>query len=115
MRFYTEALGFEILAAFADHDGIDGIILGHAGWGWHLEFTRRRTRPVEPHPTDEDLLVLYLPDRAAWREAVCRCHAFGASIVASSNPYWNQRGVTFTDADGYRIVLEQAAWTPDDH
>ena len=30
--------------------------------------------------------------------------------VKSYNPYWDIRGKTFEDADGYRIVLEQAAW-----
>jgi len=34
----------------------------------------------------------------------------GAREVESSNPYWNVRGVTFRDADGYRFVLENAAW-----
>lgn len=110
MRFYTEALGLDVLGAFVDHDGIDGIMLGHAGWAWHLEFTRRRSGPVEPHPTEEDLLVFYLPDSATWQEAVRRCVAFGAAIVTSSNPYWDERGVTFEDTDGYRIVLERAAW-----
>jgi hypothetical protein len=31
--------------------------------------------------------------------------------VVSSNPYWRERGVTFEDPDGYRIVLENAAWS----
>ena len=109
-RFYTEALGFQVLAAFMDHGGFDGIMLGHPGWRWHLEFTRRRSDSVDPHPTDEDLLVLYLPDSAAWHQAVHRCRAFGASIVASSNPFWDQHGITFEDPDGYRIVLQHAAW-----
>lgn len=109
-RFYTRALGFQVLAAFTDHQGIDGIILGHPAWPYHLEFTRRREEPIEPRPTDEDLLVFYLPEPSTWHETVRRCHDRGASVVASSNPYWDKHGITFEDADGYRIVLQQAAW-----
>jgi hypothetical protein len=31
--------------------------------------------------------------------------------VPSFNPYWDRDGVTFEDPDGYRIVLQKAAWT----
>lgn len=109
-RFYTRALGFQVLATFTDHDGIDGIILGHPAWPYHLEFTRRHEDPIWPRPTDEDLLVFYLPEPSLWREVVRRCHDVGASFVPSSNPYWDKHGLTLEDADGYRIVLQQAAW-----
>jgi catechol 2,3-dioxygenase-like lactoylglutathione lyase family enzyme len=108
--FYTRALGFVVLATFADHDGIDGVILGRAGWPYHLEFTRRRNDPVLPRSTDEDLLVFYLPDRSRWSAAVQRVRDAGALVVSSSNPYWDERGVTLEDPDGYRIVLENASW-----
>ena len=36
--------------------------------------------------------------------------ACGYQPVKSFNPYWDVRGRTFEDADGYRIVLQQAAW-----
>jgi hypothetical protein len=36
----------------------------------------------------------------------------GHDRVRSSNPYWEERGATFEDPDGYRIVFENAAWTP---
>ena len=109
-RFYTRALGFEVLAAFDDHDGFDGVVLGHADWPYHLERTRRRGEPADVRPTDEDLLVLYLPVRAEWEAAVRRLLDYGAPAVPSSNPYWSQRGITFEDPDGYRVVLEHAAW-----
>jgi hypothetical protein len=32
--------------------------------------------------------------------------------VAAFNPYWDRDGVTFEDPDGYRIVLQNAAWSP---
>lgn len=109
-RFYTQGLGLRVLARFQDHAGFDGVILGHADWPHHLEFTRRRDQPVTPRPTDEDLLVLYLPARADWSNAVRRVHEVGARQVPSSNPYWEEHGVTFEDPDGYRVVLQNAAW-----
>jgi catechol 2,3-dioxygenase-like lactoylglutathione lyase family enzyme len=109
-RFYVRALGLEVLASFVDHAGFDGVMLGQAGWPYHLEFTRRRTNALSPSPTDEDLLVLYFPDRAEWTAAVLRLRASGAEPVPSSNPYWDERGVTFEDPDGYRIVIQNAGW-----
>jgi catechol 2,3-dioxygenase-like lactoylglutathione lyase family enzyme len=109
-RFYTQALGLEMLAAFVDHAGIDGVVLGHRSWPYHLELTHRPADPVAPCPTDEDLLVFYVPNRSQW-EAVClRIRDCGAPLVPSSNPYWNERGVTFEDPDGYRVVIENATW-----
>jgi catechol 2,3-dioxygenase-like lactoylglutathione lyase family enzyme len=109
-EFYTHALGLEVIGSFADHDGFDGVMLGHAGWPFHLELTHSRGAPIAPRPTDEDLLVFYLPDRVEWSAAVQRVRDFGAAEVKSSNPYWAVRGVTFLDADGYRIVLENDGW-----
>jgi hypothetical protein len=36
--------------------------------------------------------------------------AAGFQTVGSFNPYWNTRGRTYQDADGYRVVLQQAVW-----
>ena len=109
-EFYTRALGLEVLATFADHDGFDGVMLGHTGWPFHLELTYRRHAPIAPRSTEEDLLVFYLPDRAEWNAAVERVRSSGATAVKSSNPYWEVRGVTFLDTDGYRFVLQNDAW-----
>ena len=109
-KFYREGLGFTELYRFADHDGFDGVMLGHVGWPFHLELTHRRGAPITPLSTDEDLLVFYLPDRGEWNAAVQRVRDAGAREVESSNPYWAVRGATFLDADGYRFVLENAGW-----
>ena len=108
--FYTHALGLEVLGAFTDHDGFDGVMLGHEGWPYHLELTHRPGAPIAPRPTEEDLLVFYLPDGGEWSAAVQRVRDAGASEVASANPYWDVRGVTFVDPDGYRVVLEHDSW-----
>lgn len=108
--FYVDGLGFERLAAFEDHAGFDGVILGSPGAPYHLEFTYQRDSDGLPTPHPETLLVFYLPDPADWRAAVARLTAVGAAPVAAQNPYWDRVGLTFEDPDGFRVVLQQDAW-----
>ena len=108
--FYRRGLGFMQLAAFEDHVGFDGVILGAPGLPYHLEFTHRRGHRVGLAPTEDNLLVFYLPDRPAWQAAVDRLGDLGAKAVASYNPYWDVQGKTFADPDGYRVVLQNADW-----
>jgi catechol 2,3-dioxygenase-like lactoylglutathione lyase family enzyme len=109
-RFYRDGLGFEVIASFADHAGFDGIMLGHAGEAYHLEFTHRLGAWVGRAPTPENLLVFYLPDRSEWEQAVQRMLDRGYFPTPSYNPYWDANGKTFEDPDGYRVVLQNAAW-----
>lgn len=109
-EFYTRALGFEVLGAFDDHAGFDGVMLGHAGWPYHLELTHQSEHAITPRPTAEDLLAIYLPEREEWEAAIHRIRATGARPVPSHNPYWDQHGLTFEDPDGYRIVIANIAW-----
>jgi catechol 2,3-dioxygenase-like lactoylglutathione lyase family enzyme len=110
VRFYRDGLGLEVIASFDDHDGFDGRILGHPQAPWHLEFTYRHGHRVGGAPTQDNLLVFYLPERAEWESAVERMRAHGHAPVVSYNPYWDRLGVTFEDPDGYRIVLQNMAW-----
>jgi len=109
---YCRGLALRVLASFRDHDGFDGIMIGPAEADYHLEFTRSRQHPVTPSPTPEDLLVFYYPSQSEWRLACERMDAAGFQQVSSCNPYWNARGRTYQDLDGYRVVLQQAAWVP---
>jgi len=111
VRFYIDGLGFEKLGSFADHEGFDGFMIGLPGAVYHLEFTHRAGHSVGRAPTEENLLVFYLPDRSEWDRAVERMQAAGYSPVASLNPYWDRHGRTFEDPDGYRVVLQNAAWS----
>ncbi len=108
--FYTTGLGLYIIGHFEDHDGFDGVMLGIPGASYHLEFTRKRGHEVGRAPTEDHLLVFYLPDRAEWQRVIDRMRGAGHSPVASFNPYWDKLGVTFEDPDGYRVVLQGAAW-----
>ena len=110
VRFYRDGLGFEVIAGFQEHDGFDGVMLGHPGHVWHLEFTHRRGHRAGRAPTQDNLLVFYLPEREAWEAAVARMRAAGYEPVPSYNPFWDRQGLTFEDPDGYRVVLQNAAW-----
>ena len=112
IHFYRDGLGFEVLSSFQDHAGFDGVMLGHRGAGYHLEFTHARDASAGSAPTKENLLVFYLPDREVWRAAAERMREAGYEPVPSANPYWDLHGVTFEDPDGYRVVLEKSPWTP---
>ncbi len=109
-HFYVEALGMSELYAFAGHEGFDGLIVGQPHAPYHVEFTRQAGQEVPPAPTAENLLVFYLPEVAAWEAAVARMEAHGYPPVPAHNAYWDAHGRTFADPDGYRVVLQQAAW-----
>ena len=109
---YVQGLGLVELARFDDHAWFDGAMLGRQGLGFHFEFTRSRRGRLTPSPTPEDLLVIYLPNHEEWRDTCARMLEAGFAEAQSFNPYWEQRGRTFVDPDGYRVVLERDRWTP---
>jgi catechol 2,3-dioxygenase-like lactoylglutathione lyase family enzyme len=109
--FYRDGLGLEVVGGFKDHDGFEGVMLAFPNAAWHLEFTAKAGHAAGRAPTEDNLLVLYLPDDTNWRATVSRIEATGHSRVASFNPYWDVRGATFEDPDGYRVVLQNAGWS----
>lgn len=110
LRFYRDGLGLVVISSFQDHEGFDGLMLGVPGASYHLEFTCKRGHQSGRAPTQENLLVFYLPDSAEWQAAVDRMAAHGYQPQASFNPYWDISGRTFEDPDGYRVVLQHGAW-----
>lgn len=110
VAFYRDGLGFEIVSEFKDHDGFDGVMLGFKDAGYHLEFTQKKGHTAGRAPTEEHLLVFYLPDTQNWNEAIHRMESAGYQSVKSFNPYWDVQGKTFEDPDGYRVVLQNAGW-----
>ncbi len=110
-KFYCEALGFERLASFQDHDGFDGEVLGYPGAPWHLEFVYERGgAPAGAAPSEEHLLALYFATPPEYEAAVQRAEVAGAKAVAAHNPYWDRIGRTYADPDGYRVVLVNSPW-----
>ena len=110
LRFYRDGLGLTVLAQFTDHDGFDGVMLGDEAGAFHLEFTRKPGHPAGRAPGPENLLVFYLPNADDWKAAVTRLQDTGYQPVEPFNPYWGRLGRTFEDPDGYRVVLQKAAW-----
>jgi catechol 2,3-dioxygenase-like lactoylglutathione lyase family enzyme len=111
IHFYRDGLGFEVLFRFSGHDGFDGVMLGWKGAPWHLEFTRVQGHTAPRAPSEDHLLVLYLPHHPEWEAAIRRMRDAGYTPVASFNPYWDRNGASFEDPEGYRVVLQNAAWT----
>ncbi len=108
LQFYRDGLGLTLLFEFKDHNGFDGVVLGRHDAPYHLEFTKKHNQHARLPPSDDNLLVFYLPDPAVWLTAVQRMRDAGFAPVLSFNPYWEWEGVTFEDPDGYRIVLHNA-------
>jgi catechol 2,3-dioxygenase-like lactoylglutathione lyase family enzyme len=110
VRFYQRGLGLSILYRFENHGGFDGVMLGSPGAPYHFEFTRAHGHAAGDAPTRDNLLVFYLPGRAEWEAAVQAMRQAGYQPTPAFNPYWDRAGLTFEDPDGYRVVLQQAAW-----
>ncbi|MFB2876159.1 VOC family protein [Floridanema aerugineum] len=111
VHFYTEGLGLQILDRFDNHEGFDGVMVGIPGEAYHFEFTHHRGHTVGEAPTQDNLIVFYLPNQLEWQQAVERMKKTGYEPVISYNPYWDNNGVTFEDPDGYRVVLQNADWS----
>lgn len=75
-EMYCRGLSFNQLGHFADHQGFDGVILGHPHHTYHLEFTHHRGVRVGAAPTQDNLLVFYIPDEAQW---VVQCQQMAAA------------------------------------
>ncbi len=105
VRFYTVGLQLPRIGSFADHDGYDGVMIGLPGVHPHLEFTSHAAGSPCPAPSRDNLLVLYMTDRDAIDATVGRLESLGYGPVEPENPYWRDRGVTFEDPDGWRVVL----------
>ncbi|MFE0133880.1 VOC family protein [Streptomyces sp. NPDC059037] len=112
-RFWAGGLGLDVVyqanggSAPGEHDLL---MLGRPDASWHLELVHEAAHPVQPRPTEEDLLVIYL-DGPVPDEMVARLEEHGGKRVQSPNPYWNEWGVTVEDPDGYRLVLCTRAWS----
>lgn len=110
VKFYREGLGLEVLSSFAGHDGFDGVIVGGKRSPYHFEFTHKRSDRAGQAPSQDDLLVFYIPDENEWKSAIARMRRQGYEPVKSYNPWWDNGGKTFEDIDGYRVVLFNAKW-----
>lgn len=105
---YQRGLELEMVASFRGHAGHDGIVLAGQGAAWEIEFTREEGAVAPRAPTPEHLLVIYEADRVLWQSRCERMAEAGFTSVPSANPYWDERGHTFEDPEGYRVVIQNA-------
>jgi catechol 2,3-dioxygenase-like lactoylglutathione lyase family enzyme len=107
--FYRDALGLPVLSSFSEHDGYSGVIFGIPDASRQLELVLHAD--VEPAPTAEDQLVLYLGSRQAVQARAAAITAAGHEPRSPANPYWEFRGaVGFVDPDGYWLILSPDFW-----
>jgi len=111
VEMYVAGLGFSVIAQFVDHEGFDGAILGHPQQPYHFAFTSQHGHCAGSAPTKDHLLVFFMPAQSEWEESCKRMLKAGFRAVRSSNPYWDRKGRTFEDVDGYRVVLQNDAWS----
>ncbi|OCA85715.1 hypothetical protein A8F94_12635 [Bacillus sp. FJAT-27225] len=108
VAFYRDGLGLKVIASFKDHEGYDGVMLGLPDSHYHLEFTRHESGSPCPAPTEDNLLVFYIPNKEARDRIAKRLAEMGYPEVEPENPYWKKAGITIADPDGWRIVLQNS-------
>ncbi|HKS26346.1 MAG TPA: VOC family protein [Pyrinomonadaceae bacterium] len=105
VRFYRDGLGLKEIGSFREHAGYSGVMLGLPGRQYHLEFTEHAEQTECDAPTKDNLLVFYVPEREAIERMAARLKAMGHEPVPPENPYWKEKGLTFEDPEGWRVVL----------
>ncbi|WP_099157509.1 VOC family protein [Virgibacillus ndiopensis] len=105
INFYENGVGLSRLTDFSHHDGYSGVIYGLPGTSYHLEFTKHVNGSPCPAPTEDNLLVFYIPDKDQITRIADRLFGMGYPEVEPENSYWEEKGITVEDPDGWRIVL----------
>jgi catechol 2,3-dioxygenase-like lactoylglutathione lyase family enzyme len=111
-RFWVEGAGLQVL--WRSDEPVDAdehalLMVGAPGATWHLELLSDPEATDASHPSEEDLLVLYLGEPPP-AHLVQRLVDHGGRLVRARNPYWDRWGVTVVDPDGYRLVLCSRTW-----
>jgi catechol 2,3-dioxygenase-like lactoylglutathione lyase family enzyme len=106
VSFYRDGLGLKEIGSFTGHAGYSGVMLGLPGHTYHLEFTEHEEQQTPCRaPSKDNLLVFYIPDPKAINQLATRLKSLGHEPVPPENPYWNKKGLTFEDPEGWRVVL----------
>ncbi len=109
LAFYRDHVGLPVVASFEDHEGYSGAVLGLPGKDTQLELVFHAS--VEPAPTAEDQLVLYLGSADEVAERAATIGRAGYDESPTANPYWARNGaIAFVDPDGYRLILSPDSW-----
>jgi catechol 2,3-dioxygenase-like lactoylglutathione lyase family enzyme len=109
IEFYCDGLGLDRIDGFRNHQGFSGVMIGLPGTDLHMEFTSHKDELEElvgQAPTQDNLLVFYLPDSATCDRIADRMAAAGHLTVEPVNPYWaDAKALTYQDPDGWRVVV----------
>ncbi|MEY8749363.1 VOC family protein [Alkalicoccobacillus gibsonii] len=105
IEFYEKGLGLKRIGSFKKHSGYNGVMYGLPDATYHLEFTQHIEGSPCPAPTEDNLLVFYVPEYAEIVQVAERLSQLGYGEVEPENPYWSEKGITIEDPDGWRIVL----------
>lgn len=110
-QMYCDGLGWEVLGHFENHDHFSGVMIGKSELDYHIEFTQEDGADFAATPTAEDLLVFYIAETDEWESRCLAMKRAGFKEVPPHNPYWDKKGMTFIDFDGYRIVIQNSNWS----
>lgn len=102
--FYIAILGFELLGAFENHNGYDGVFIGKSNENWHLEFTKTKEVICFDFKED-DTLVFYPESKMEFDLLINQLQSHEIEFIKAKNPYWNENGKMILDPDGYRILI----------
>lgn len=104
-KFYCDGVGLQKIGSFTGHRGYTGLLIGMPDSSYHLEFTQHIEGSPCPAPSKDSLLVFYMPNVITIETIAKRLEGMGYPKSAPENPYWEERGITIEDPDGWRIVL----------
>lgn len=104
IQFYTEVIGLERLGGFEDHEGYDGVFLGHQMIDWHLEFNTSKHNKCRKQDPD-DMVVFYFYSKFEIDEILRHASRYGIQPITARNPYWKHNGVMIVDPDGNHTML----------
>ena len=80
-------------------------MIGFPDAAFHLELVLSPEKSLRPSPTEEDALVLYLPDSRMYAATLERFRTAGIDPIQPMNPYWRAISTCFLDPDGYTVII----------
>ncbi len=102
--FYIDALGLVDGGSFENHNGYDGFLVSTDDAAYEIEFTQHPNVAC-PAPTGDNVLVFYFESESEIVPVAHRLAGHGIAPITPLNPYWIGKGLTYTDPDGYCVVL----------
>ena len=106
---YRAGLRMDEQGGFDGREGYAATFVGWKGAGWHLAFVRA-PGPRTSSPETEEALALYEPDASQWQQRVTDLERAGFVGTSSPNPYWNENGASFSDGEGFRVIVARLEW-----